>query len=67
MKLFDQNKPRRDKERWFLQRRGWKAFWAFKQDGSIAKKWIWLHPNYRKPCSRQEAIKITKLKNLENV
>lgn len=60
MKFNDSNKPKRDLQRRFLMKKGWRAFPAFKRDGSSAHKWIWLHPNYRKPLSREEAVKFTR-------
>jgi hypothetical protein len=57
---MDSNKTKRDRERRLLQKNGWEAFLGFKRDGSTAKKWIWLHPNHRKPVSRREAVKLTK-------
>lgn len=58
MKLIDPNKPRRDRERRILQRVGWEAVWALKDNGSWY--WKWIHPSRKKAYSRREALALTR-------
>ena len=56
MKFTDSNKPRRDRERRMLQRAGWEAVYALKDNGSWV--WKWITPKRKKAYSRQRAMEI---------
>jgi hypothetical protein len=56
MKYEDSNKHRREFERRILQRDGWEAVWALKNNGSWY--WKWINPKRKKAYSRQEAFTI---------
>ena len=55
-KYLDPNKERRDRERRVLQRAGWQAVWALKDNGSW--QWKWITPKRKKAYSRKEALRI---------
>lgn len=59
MKVIDPNKPCRELQRRTLQRAGWEAVWALKDNGAWI--WKWIHPSRKKAYSRAEAMRLTRL------
>lgn len=58
MKYVDSNKEQRDRERRILQRAGWQAVWALKDNG--AWQWKWITSKRKKAYSRKEALRIVR-------
>lgn len=61
MTYEDNNKQRREQQRRFLQRNGWKAVTALKPNGAFKNAWI--HPKRRGSYDREEAVRLTKRNN----
>jgi len=55
MNYEDSNKPRREKQRRFLQRNGWVAVAGYTKE--YAFRWKWIKPGrYKKAYLREEAV-----------
>ena len=52
------NKQHRDSQRRVLQRAGWVAVSALKDNGAF--QWKWIHPNRKKAYSRERAFVMAK-------
>ena len=48
------NSRKRDMQRRFLQRAGWRAVEGAKRNGTF--KWVWIKPGRKRALSRDEAV-----------
>ena len=61
MTYEDNNKQRREKQRHFLHKYGWRAVAALKTNGAF--KHAWIHPKRKGSYSREDAVRITRRNN----